>query len=240
RSQFVEDARAHELKTAIAHLKRALLVMHSPIDEVVGIDNATQIFVAAKHPKSFVSLDNADHLLSKKRDAIYAADVIAAWAGRYISGEEKDTSQPRHVHAPVHVEETGRSKYQQLAIAGNHELFADEPVSVGGADTGPSPYDFLSIALGACTSMTLRMYADHKGYDLGKVSVDISHAKVHAKDCADCGEGAKGRIDRFERTIKVEGDVPAEIRDRLIAIANKCPVHKTLLHSSVIATRLED
>ena len=240
-SQFIDDVRGHNLKNTIAGLKKkALLVMHSPRDEIVGIDNASEIFTAARHPKSFISLDDADHLLSRRRDAVYAAGVIAAWADRYISQTGAQASVVQHTRNSVHVEETGASKFQQLVIAGNHRLFADEPENAGGADTGPSPYDFLSIALGACTTMTLRMYADHKGYDLGKLSVEVSHAKVHADDCADCGEGLSGRIDRFERTISFTGDVPGTIARRLLAIADKCPVHKTLKHSSAIVTKLPE
>ena len=138
----------------------------------------------------------------------------------------------------VRVEETGQSNFQQKITSGKHELIADEPASVGGKDTGPSPYDYLSAALGACTTMTMRMYANHKGYNVGKLSVEVSHAKIHANDCADCGEGRTGRVDRFERTISVEGEVSEEIAAKLVKIADKCPVHKTLEHSSVVATRM--
>ena len=241
KSQFVEDVRQQAQEQRIKNLKKPLLVFHSPIDQTVSVENASKIFVTAKHPKSYISLDNADHLLSRRQDAEYVAQVLAAWASRYLQADAsqntaKQTAAP--INGAVRVEETLVSKFQQKITAGNHQLLADEPASVGGADSGPSPYDYLAAALGACTTMTLRMYANHKGYDLGKLSVDVSHAKIHAEDCADCGEGKTGRIDRFERVISVEGDIAAEISDSLLKIADKCPVHKTLEHSSTVATSL--
>ncbi len=239
KSQFVEDVRQQAQEQRIKNLKNPLLIFHSPIDQTVGVDNATKIFVTARHPKSYVSLDNADHLLSRHQDAVYVAEVLAAWASRYLQ-TTTPVETSGHTHAAVRVEETGASKFQQKITTGKHQLLADEPESVGGADTGPSPYDYLSVALGACTTMTMRMYADHKGYDIGKLSVEVSHAKIHAQDCADCGEGKSGRINRFERVISVEGNLPDDIADKLLKIADKCPVHKTLEKSSVVATKLVD
>jgi len=239
KSQFIDDVRQQAQEQRIKNLKKPLLVFHSPIDQTVSVENATKIFIAAKHPKSYVSLDQADHLLSRREDAIYVAQVLAAWASRYLQlPAVAKTSKTKH--GVVRVEETLNSKFQQKITTGKHLLLADEPENVGGADTGPSPYDYLAAALGACTTMTLRMYAIHKGYDLGKLSVEVSHAKIHAQDCADCGEGKTGRIDRFERIISVEGEVSDEISASLLKIADKCPVHKTLEHSSVVATRLAD
>ncbi len=237
KSSFVEDAKEQSQKQKIATLKKPLLIFHSPLDQIVSIDNATDIFVAAKHPKSFVSLDKADHLLTNHEDSVYVANVLAAWAMRYMDVKIEAPAE-NHDHPIVSVEETGQSKFQQKVRVGAHSLLADEPKSVGGADTGPSPYDYLAIALGACTTMTMRMYADHKGYEIGKLSVDVSHAKVHAQDCADCGEGRQGRVDRFERVISVEGEIDPQIAQKLVRIADRCPVHKTLEHSSVVATRL--
>jgi len=237
KSQFIEDVRQQTQDQRIQNLKKPLLVFHSPIDQTVSVENASKIFTTAKHPKSFISLDKADHLLSRREDAVYVAQVLTAWASRYLQTGPEQVVLP---HGAVRVEETLASKFQQRITAGKHQLLADEPKDVGGADTGPSPYDYLAAALGACTTMTLRMYANHKGYDLGKLSVEVSHAKIHAKDCADCGEGKTGRIDRFERVISVEGDIPADISDSLLKIADKCPVHKTLEHSSVVATSLSD
>ena len=237
KSQFVDDVRKQAQEQRIGKLKKPLLIFHSPIDQVVGVDNATRIFVAAKHPKSFVSLDQADHLLSRHQDAVYVAEVLSAWASRYLDNATPEQSV-RHHNQVVRVEETGQSKFQQKITSGRHQLVADEPADVGGTDSGPSPYDFLSAALGACTTMTMRMYADHKGFDIGRLSVEVSHAKVHAEDCADCESATTGRVDRFERTISVEGGVDDEIAARLLKIADKCPVHKTLKHSSVIATAM--
>ncbi len=232
RREFLDDVRGTRLTDDVSALKKALLVFHAPRDEVVGIDNARRIFEAARHPKSFVSLDGADHLVSRPEDAIYLADVLAAWAGRYV-----EVAEPEHVNT-VLVRETGAGPYQQAVSVGRHVLLADEPSEVGGADSGPSPYDFLSIALGTCTAMTLRMYADRKKLDLGRVSVTVDHAKVHAEDCAECEKGRTGRIDRFERTISVEGKVAPDVRDKLIEIAGKCPVHRTLEAASAVATKL--
>ena len=227
------------LKKRIETMKKPLMVLHSPIDQTVGIDNAGAIFSAAKHPKSFVSLDNADHLLTKKEDAKFAAQVIAGWVDRYLPG---DAAQGAETAESVQVTETMEGKFQQTVLAGKHRLLADEPESYGGTDTGPSPYDFLSIALGACTGMTLRMYAERKGMDLGRISVNVSHAKIHTADCEECDDETKangGRIDRFERVISVEGGVDPSLEDKLIEIAGKCPVHRTMEASSAVVTKVE-
>lgn len=228
RKQFVADARAQSIKDAVASMKKPLLILHSPLDQTVGIENAAEIFLAARHPKSFVSLDNADHLLTNLEDAAFAGRMISGWLARYVAADIPQGTAPiEHVR----VTETGDGKFQNSVQAGSHRLFADEPESAGGLDSGPSPYDFLSIALGACTSMTLRQYADYKKLTLGRVSVDVSHAKIHAKDCAECSESERssgGRIDRFERVISVNGDVTEELRAKIAEIADKCPVHRTL------------
>ncbi|MBO6717617.1 MAG: OsmC family protein [Rhizobiaceae bacterium] len=226
--QFVEDVETQKIRDAVAAMRKPLMILHSPLDQTVGIDNASEIFLAAKHPKSFVSLDKADHLLTDPDDAAFAAQTIAGWLSRYVAS---DTPQGEEAIEHVRVMETAEGKFQNAVQAGRHRMFADEPESFGGLDTGPSPYDFLSVALGACTSMTLRMYADHKKLDLGRVSVDVSHAKIHARDCDECTEeerAGSGRIDRFERVISVEGEVSEEVRDKLLEIADKCPVHRTL------------
>lgn len=228
RKQFVEDTRAHRIKDAVASLKKPLLVLHAPLDQTVGIENATKIFHAAKHPKSFVSLDKADHLLTDPEDAAFAGRIITGWLTRYVAADTPQGSEPiEHVR----VMETGEGKFQNAVQAGGHRLFADEPENVGGLDSGPSPYDFLSIALGACTSMTLRLYAEHKGLPLGRVGVDVSHAKIHARDCEECAESERSggaRIDHFERVISIDGEISEELRGKIVEIAGKCPVHRTL------------
>jgi len=239
RRSFVEDAEMQRLEDKIGTLGRALLVLHSPRDEVVGIDNASRIFIAARHPKSFISLDDADHLLSRPQDASYAAGVIAAWAARYIPQAPADMAEAAHVV----VRETGEGKFQNLVVAGRHRLIADEPAAVGGLDTGPNPYDFLSIALGACTAMTLRVYAEHKNLALGRISVEVRHGKVAADHCADCSEAAEGRsgkIDRFERIVRIEGGTDARLAAKIVEIAGKCPVHRTLESSSAVVTRVAE
>ena len=238
--QFVEDVRGSNLAERIGALKRPLLVLHSPIDATVGIENAGEIFGAAKHPKSFVSLDTADHLLTKSEDAAYAASVIAGWADRYLP---KDAAQGGAAVESVLVTETLEGKFQNTVLAGKHRLFADEPESYGGLDSGPSPYDYLSIALGACTSMTLRIYAERKGIDLGRISVEVSHAKIHSQDCVECDHERRAsntRVDRFSRVISIEGGAPEGMEAKLLEIADKCPFHKTLEASSVVATSMAD
>lgn len=236
KKQFLEDISSQNTTAHIAALGTALLIMHSPRDTTVSIDNAAQIFMAAKHPKSFVSLDTADHLLTGREDAIYVAAVLAAWAGRYL-GAVPDVAEAAVNHGMVTVSETREGKFTQSIQIGAHQLRADEPVTMGGGDSGPSPYDLLLAGLGACTSMTLRLYAEQKQWPLERVTVHLRHEKVHATDCADC-ETKEGKIDRIEREIKIDGALDDAQRARLLEIANKCPVHKTL-HSEVwIPTRL--
>ncbi len=235
--QFLEDVEAARLKERIATMRKALLIFHAPTDTVVGIENASAIFAAAKHPKSFVSLDRADHLLSKREDAAYVAEVLSAWASRYIMGSAQ--AGAALCASEVLVTETRAGKFQQEVQTGAHRLLADEPVSQGGMDTGPSPYDFLSIALGACTSMTMRVYADFKKLPLERVQVLVRHDKRHAEDCKDCAESGSPKIDHFERTIRIEGDLDDDAREKLLAIADKCPVHNTLERGARIETKEE-
>jgi putative redox protein len=211
--------------------------MHSPTDDTVGIDNATHIFAAAKHPKSFISLLGADHLLTQRRDTSYVADVIASWAQRYL--EPASTVAPEDAPRSVVVQETRNSKFQQTVTVGPHRLIADEPVSAGGEDTGPGPYDYLLAALGACTSMTMRLYADRKTLPLDRVTVMLRHSKIHAEDCAEC-ETKVGMLDQIERDIAMEGALDAEQRQKLMEIADKCPVHRTLTSEIRIVTRATD
>ncbi len=237
RREFLDDIASHALKEKVAHLRKPLLLFHSPTDETVGIDNATTIFVAAKHPKSFVSLAGADHLLSRKEDTTYVANVIAAWAERYLDAP-MPVELPRTDGEGVTVSETRQSKFQQFIHAGRHTMVADEPVSAGGQDSGPNPYDLLLAALGACTSMTLRLYADHKGLPLERVSVQLRHSRIHAQDCEDC-ETKEGKVDRIDRVLTLTGNLDAEQRSKLLEIADKCPVHRTLHSEISVRTRLE-
>ncbi len=206
RNQFFDDIAEQTLTARIGRLRKALLILHAPRDEIVGIDNATQIFVAARHPKSFVSPDDADHLLTRRRDANYAADVLTSWANRYIGGDDAETPWPQAGDDEVVVVEAGGGRFSQAIAAGHHRLRADEPVAVGGADSGPGPYDLLLAALGSCTSMTLRMYADRKQWPLRQTSVRLRHDKIHAQDCAEC-ETREGRIDRIERVLELQGEL---------------------------------
>lgn len=235
KKRFLDDLAEQCSAEKIAELKRALLVMHSPQDDVVGVENARRIFEAARHPKSFVSLDGADHLLTKRADANYVATVLAAWASRYVSTEpsaEQNDIHPRAVDVVG-----GRETYRQQIRVGPHRMVADEPESVGGHDTGPTPYDLLLAGLGACTSMTLRMYADRKGWPLREVHVRLTHEKIHATACEDC-ETKTGKIDDIARDIVIEGDLDDDQRQRLLEIADKCPVHRTLHGEVRIRSRL--
>jgi len=229
RRAMLEDISQHNLSARIHDLRKALLVFHAPTDDTVGIDNASHIFLAAKHPKSFISLAGADHLLSRQSDATYVAHVIAAWAERYLDMVAEDQSDAG-ADAPagdVLVRETRRGTFQQEIISGRHRLLADEPVKAGGLDSGLGPYDLLLAALGACTSMTLRLYADRKQLPLVRTQVRLRHGRIYATDCAEC-ETKEGMIDHIEREISFEGDLSAEQRKRLLEIADKCPVHHTL------------
>jgi putative redox protein len=235
--EFLDDIAEHRLLAHVAKLHKALLIMHAPTDDTVGIDNATHLFVAAKHPKSFVSLAGADHLLTQKHDAIYVADVIAAWASRYLDSPAVAPvanlpDEPRKVV----VSETRANKFQQLVTVGPHRLLADEPVAAGGEDTGPGPYDLLLSALGACTAMTMRMYADRKALPMDHVTVTLNHKKIYAKDCEAC-ETKEGMLDRIERVIAIEGALDVEQRAKLMEIADKCPVHRTLTSEIHIVTK---
>ena len=236
RREMLEDLSAQRLHDRIATLGKALLVMHAPSDDTVGIDNASEIFLAARHPKSFVSLDRADHLLTRREDSEYVANVIGGWASRYLPPREDEASEAEP--GEVRVEETGYGLFANDVTAGKHVLRADEPRKLGGDDTGMTPYGLLSAALGACTTMTLRMYANRKKLPLDKVSVSIRHEKVHASDCEAC-ETESGKIDRFDRLLTIEGPaLTAQQRDRLLEIADRCPVHRTL-HSEVeVRTRV--
>jgi len=237
KKQFLDDIQGQKLGEIIARLGKALMVMHSPRDAIVDIDNAAKIFTAAKHPKSFVSLDPADHLLSRREDASYAGHVVAAWAERYLQTES--TELPAAQPGKVLVRETREGKFTNQVVVGRHVIRADEPVAAGGLDSGLSPYDLLCAALGACTAMTIRLYADLKGIPVERISVELKHDKIHAADCAEC-ETREGKIDRIERLIGLEGNLDELQRNKLLEIANKCPVHRTLHSEVVIPTRLAD
>jgi putative redox protein len=237
RQQFVDDLARHDLPTAIASLRKAVLVMHAPLDDIVEIDNASALFVAAKHPKSFVSLDKADHLLSRSEDSRYAGEVLAAWASRYLPSDE-----PRDelgAAAGEVVARTAAGSFATQVQAGRHALLADEPGSVGGTDLGPTPYDLLAAALATCTSMTLQMYARHKKIDLETATVRVNHGRMHAEDCVDC-EQRDGMIHEFRRELVLEGALTDTQRSRMVEIADRCPVHKTLHSEISVRTELVD
>jgi uncharacterized OsmC-like protein/alpha/beta superfamily hydrolase len=232
--QFLDDLTGQNFLDDLAKMKKALLVCHAPQDEYVGIENATGIFTAARHPKSFLSLDTADHLLRKRSDGIYAADVIATWASRYLALGEQRPALPDGV---VEVSETRGGHLVQRIRAGRHLLVADEPTAVGGEDAGPGPYEYLLAALGACTSMTMRLYAERKGIRADRFSIRLSHRRIYAEDCADC-DTKDGNIGEITRDITIAGDVTETERAKLMEIADRCPVHQTLTHEIKIRSGL--
>jgi len=235
---FVDDVNAENLAPRIRAMSAALLVLHGPLDAVVGIENAAQIFTAATHPKSFVTLDSADHLVTQPEDAEYAADVIATWSTRYLS-LTPPAPPPGAPEGIVRVSEADAHGFLQDVNAGPiHHTLADEPIAYGGTNRGMSPYGFLAAGLGACTSMTIRMYARRKKWPLAHVWVDVMHDKMHAQDAGNSGAAAK--VDHFTREIHLEGALDADQRQRLLEIADKCPVHRSLEARSHIVTKLID
>ena len=273
KKQFLDDLEATSMSDRIRSLNRAMMVFHSPVDKTVGIDNARKIFEDAKHPKSFVSLDHADHLLTDEATSRYVGTMVAAWASKYLDIQPKpttpvdqDTARAATNGAPNgaangspngapngapdgdgFVEEsvdgtrtvTGQQLYRTAVQSGTHRLIADEPTSMGGQNLGPTPYDLLLSALGTCTGMTLRMYADRKEWPLEEAIITLTHSKIHAKDCENC-ESETGKVDRIERRIEVTGDLSPEQRERLLEIADKCPVHRTLHGEIVVNSELVD
>lgn len=238
--QFVDDLANGSIVDAARQMRAALLVLHSPVDNVVGVEHAANIYRAARHPKSFVGLDGADHLLTRTDDAEFAASIIGAWASRYLVDESGASAAPR-ASAQVVVAETNQGAFLNHVVAGRHRFLADEPESVGGYDAGPGPYDLLAAALGACTSMTIRMYADRKSIPLARVTVEVSHDKVYADDRAvgagDAASPTGAKVDRFTRVLRLEGDLTDAHRESLLRIADRCPVHRTLEQTSRIVTQ---
>ena len=237
KKQFLDDLQLVNMKDVLKNLNRALLVLHSPIDETVGIENAAQIFQAARHPKSFISLDQADHLLTQQTDSLYAGAVIAAWAGKYIDSSEKEhSSEDKRQHQVT--TQIGKSPYVTDIMAAGHSLIADEPLSMGGTDQGPAPFDLLMASLGACKAITLRMYSDRKKWPLDAVSVQINHKKMDAADCKTCVT-KEGQLDQFDCEIDLSGELDEQQKKRLLQIADRCPVHRTLHSEIVVRSRLK-
>jgi putative redox protein len=234
---FLDDLSKHQCREYVRRLRKPLLIFHSPVDKTVDISNAAEIFGAALHPKSFITLNKADHLLSNQEDSEYVGLIIAAWATKYLGELNLKPAQSPAEEGEVIVH-INREHYRADVFAGPHTMIADEPRDVGGTDAGPSPYGYLSGALGACTAITLRMYADRKNWPLESVSVRITHQKIHAEDCAGC-ETKTGRIDKFEREIELAGDLDPVQRQRLLEIADRCPVHQTLHSEVLIETHLK-
>jgi len=237
RQQFFVDLSSPQVEEQLGRLRAALLVLHSPLDQVVGIENAAKIYQAAKHPKSFISLDGADHLLSRDSDASYVGQMIASWACRYLADPAPAGIEAAVIDNRV-TARTGAEGFFTELFANGHALTADEPLAYGGSNRGPTPYDYLLSALGACTSMTVQMYARRKNWPLQSAVVRLSHEKIHAEDCSRCEE-KNGKIDRFSRELELIGELTAEQRQRLLEIAERCPVHKTLHATVEVVTQLK-
>jgi len=237
RKQFLDDLRAQRMEHTVANLSRPLLLFHSPIDTVVGIENASRLYAMARHPKSFVSLDRADHLLTDPRDSSYVGTVLAAWATRYVdlAGEEATVDALRTMDRVVTC--TPRGAFRTEVRIRAHGLVADEPRAMGGEDAGPSPYELLAAGLGACTSMTLEMYARRKGWPLEEARVRLRHDRIHRIDEEACADGDDARLDVIEREIELVGALDAGQRARLLEIARRCPVHRTLEAGADVVTR---
>lgn len=237
KKQFLDDLDEQYQSERIAKLKKALLVFHSPVDSTVSIKEAEKIYRSAKHPKSFISLDDADHLLTKTKDAEYVAATIASWATRYIDEPETVESQSAAVTAGHVLVTEKNQQFTRTVIADSHVWLADEPTAMGGSDLGPDPYEHLLAALGTCTSMTIRMYANHKKLALDDVSVTLSHSRQHAQDCEGC-ESKPQKLEVINRTVTLVGDLGDDERQRLLEIADRCPVHQTLHSKLKVQTEL--
>lgn len=233
KQQFIEDLNRHHITRTLETLRKAILILHSPQDKIVEMENAASLYNAAHHPKSFISLEGADHLLTSKNDSNYAGEVIATWALRYLETEERPILETEH--QTVSLVEDKDSGYTTLIKTGKHFLTADEPEDVGGSDFGPSPYQLLASALAACTAMTLRMYSNRKNLGVQEIKVHVNHSKRHCEDCET--DSPDSRIDHFERLIEAKGSLTDEQRQRLLEIADKCPVHRTLKGEIDIQTR---
>jgi putative redox protein len=235
KKQLIDDLERQNLMGTIGALRKALLILHAPLDDIVDIENAGQLFAAAKHPKSFISLDKADHLLSRSEDSMYVGHVLAAWATRYLPAAPVSAADtPEGVVVASNSEDSFRTDIR----VGKHLLIADEPADFGGSDLGPSPYGLLSAALAACTTMTLRLYARHKKLDLQQITARVSHRKIHVEACEDC-DSDTGNVDELRRRISLVGNLSDEERERLLQIADKCPVHRSLHGEIKIRSALE-
>ena len=237
KKQFLDDLDFVNMEETLKNLGRALLVLHSPIDETVGIENAAQIFQAARHPKSFISLDTADHLLMNPDDSLYAGSVIAAWARKYVSAALKKEPKTDNDQNQV-IAQIGKSGYVTDIMAAGHGLVADEPATMGGTDRGPAPFDFLMAGLGTCKAMTLRMYSDRKQWPLDAVTVKLNHKKIDAADCETC-QTKEGQLDQFDCEIELSGELDDQQKQRLLQIADRCPVHRTLHSEVVVKSKLK-
>jgi uncharacterized OsmC-like protein len=234
KKQFLKDLNEQQVTETLKELRKPILIAHSPQDQTVGIAHAEKLYHAAIHPKSFVSLDGADHLLMKKKDSEYIGQLIASWASRYVEQEEDSKLRTTNQVAASLDHEEG---FTTQIVTGKHHFTADEPESAGGTNYGPTPYDLLSSGLAACTVMTIQMYAKRKQWKINNVECHVNYDQQHATDCESCEEET-AKIDTFTREIKLTGDLDQKQIKRILQIANKCPVHKTLHSVTQVITKL--
>ncbi|GAB5539551.1 MAG: bifunctional alpha/beta hydrolase/OsmC family protein [Salibacteraceae bacterium] len=234
-SEFVKDFDNTDLLKVVKELRKPILIMHAPFDKTVAIQSAQELYTSSMHPKSFISLDGADHLLTEKRDSEYVGDVIGSWVKRYfppVEAQRLSTEGEQLVGRLNLVEDNFTTSIQ----TNKHSIVADEPEEVGGDDFGPAPYELLGASLIACTAMTIKLYAERKEWPLTEVEVFVSHSKKH-RDDADSGSA---KLDHLQKKLRFHGDLSDDQRERLKEIASKCPVHRTLLTEVVIETELLD
>lgn len=234
KKDFVDDLESKNLPEFISEIRKSFLFLHSPQDSIVDISNAAELFQSAYHPKSFVSLDGADHLLSDDKESQYVGELISTWSKKYLPVEISENDIRGH---QVKVRLFGES-YTSEVKTPYHHLLADEPKDVGGANLGPTPYDLLMASLGACTVMTLKMYTQRKGWDLKEIIVYLDHDKVHKEDSEDF-EKKGSKVSRFTRSLEIKGDLTEEMKEKLLEIADKCPVHRTLHEDIIIETKFK-
>lgn len=234
KKQFLDDINEQQVSKTLKELRKPILIAHSPQDTTVGIHHAERLYQSALHPKSFVSLDKADHLLMNKADAQYVGKVIASWAMRYLDQEPEPTITTKH---DIVASLDDSDKFTTKIKAGRHYLTADEPTSVGGNDYGPNPYELLSSSLAACTVMTIQMYARRKKWPIENIECHVSYDKQYALDCENCDEN-QSKIDTFTRAIKITSKLEEKQILRVLQIADKCPVHKTLHSETQVITKL--
>jgi uncharacterized OsmC-like protein/pimeloyl-ACP methyl ester carboxylesterase len=233
-NEFIDDFSKTDLLSIVKNIRKPMLILHSPTDTIVGIKNAEQLYQQAHHPKSFVSLDNADHLLSKSEDSNYAGNMIGVWVQRYFNAQENEMLETKGEQLVGHLNLL-ENNFTTSIQTKKHTMIADEPASAGGDDFGPSPYEYLNAGLVACTAMTLKLYAQRKNWDLQEVFVYVTHSRKHSDDLG-IEVNKPSYLDHISKKLKFVGNLDETQKQRLKEIASKCPVHKTIASEVVFET----